>query len=206
MAIPRDYNKIVKELRKERLISFNYDLRRKLTPGQKSAVSRAYNAYKNIPPTQTIIKLPRRKPRETDYKYKKRLKQIKQTRGQKGSILNALVVQDKDVRQGVKLKYGDDFYITEKLGAGGLKIKIVHIGTPRDYTIKTRQYIKQIVKRFNPTAIQPVYKSGYVGNGRNVGHGELAMFINDMVKHNNKYKGEKYAQIVGFELIDYGDI
>ena len=70
-------------------VTFNYDLRKRLSPGQKANIRKAFNKAKEYGITKTtakahFIKIPR-KPKESYTKYKRRVKEIKENIGQSGS-------------------------------------------------------------------------------------------------------------------------
>ena len=76
-----DYKAAMKELRGK--IAFDYPLNRKLTPGQKSAIRRAYNSYRAVSKTSIQPLEIRRKRGETREQYARRFRKTKRelTRG-----------------------------------------------------------------------------------------------------------------------------
>ena len=91
-------------------LRFNYDLRKTLTPGQKSAITRARNAAAaaglNSNSQARIIKPPRL-PKESKAGYQRRLKSIKRNAGQSGSPLQGVVLALPGNAKRVRFKGGE---------------------------------------------------------------------------------------------------
>ena len=151
-------------------VTFNYDLRKSLNPGQKANIRKAFNKAKEYGITKTtskahFIKIPR-KPKESNTKYKQRVKKIKQNIGQGDSQFLGVYVDApvnlKDVHYSFK---GDKLSITRpKFGYTEIWEDI----DPEDLARRGWFSIKDLVNEYKKQGFQ---RMTFVSNGA-YRHGE----------------------------------
>ena len=151
-------------------VTFNYDLRKRLSPGQKANIRKAFDKAKTYGITKTkskahFIKITR-KPKESKTKYKQRVKKIKQNIGQGGSQFLGVYVDApvnlKDVHYSFK---GDKLTITRK------KFGYTEVWEdidPEDLVKRGWHSIKDLVNEYKDQGFQ---RMTFVSNGA-YRHGE----------------------------------
>jgi len=187
------YKKSVKFLRKNQLTALKFDLRKSLTPQEKSLITRCIKEYSKYD-MSSFTRIYKTKG-ETDKQYYNRCKKIKNKWGQSKSLL-----------KGVFINYSQDLHATPKIDKNGnIKIPkfIPNINSPHETTKEIwipidkikfisnpYYYVKELVDEYKPTIIIPVF-----GNGQGVGqyvasdtNKNLKMFITELNKIKTKYQ------------------
>jgi len=194
----------MKELRGK--TNFNYDLRKKLSPGQKAAISRAWNDYR-VPtsdPRHGSEFVPiRRNPGETNRQYRRRVNRIQDQFGQKESILN-----------GLSLALPRDPETGEPIPDVRIRGERVHFETEgmREYFIPVDAeellenipaYIQSLVSAYQPDAIIPLM-GPYRYHGA-FGSDQAVDLINLIEEWAEKYQEAVEAALNGFIMRNYAE-
>jgi len=158
----KEYKKVYSELKNA--VSYKYDMRKKLTPGQKGAIRRSLNAAVNAglkTNSQATLQIPPKKPRESKAAYSRRLTKIKAAAGQADSPLKGVVIAIPDNAKKVNFDNGEIVTkgVTKK---GGTYTERIDPVDPVDYAsdpIGAYTDIAQQIQADGYTEIIPLFRN-----------------------------------------------
>ena len=157
MARPFNYTRALKAMRGK--IAFNYDLRYKLTPGQKAAIRRNYNDFVHFK-NQQFIKPPKR-PGESSTHYDKRIRSLKAQFGQEDMAFRGVWINTPK-----KLHYRiyNNRIHTFGINGGGRRVSETHVPiNPQRLVREPTELFAEIWQRFNPFRAMWLSYHGYRG-------------------------------------------
>lgn len=150
------YKKRFKALRDN--VNFKIDLRKKLTTGKKSAITRAWKDYRQFKNTRQLIIT--KEKGESNKKYKQRTKSIKTALGQSNSLLKTPYMQA-PIDANIEYKNG-----ALQLTKGKVTQQLLPIDS-NAFAANPEKYIKQLLK--GKTANRVILQHGaYRGKGYGV--------------------------------------
>jgi len=145
----------MKELRGK--TNFDYDLRKSLSPGQKAAISRAWNDL-TVPTADDrhkgdFVKI-RRNPGESHRAYRQRVNRIQSQFGQEESMLNGLSLA-LPAKNGETIPRVSIQNETVKFSAGEVREFFVPVDA-EELLENIPAYIQNLIRTYNPDALIPL--------------------------------------------------
>lgn len=186
----KEYTNALRIARKNHQFNFTLsEFKKNPTPARKSIIRRVQNQTKNLQMAGAEIIKPRRRPRESDYHYKKRIRTIKKKYNQSGSVLQGITAR---IPKGRKARWkGDSFFIANP--ATGYKEKLFPANLQALAVMPGEEIgsLKEQARKEGFTHANLMYETGHRSNLRY----RLEPTEDDAMEERAERESQKYKEI-----------